>query len=71
MVGATLVDIRNRLEVRIFMLSSDPLLSFRPKSQGGLLAQNFVMGVGLPIFGPKVPEIGAEGVFFRNFLANF
>ena len=41
-----------------YLLSSDPLLSFRRNSLGwGLIAQNFLRdGVRLPIFGPEGPQ---------------
>ena len=40
---------------------------------GGRVAQNFLRGggVGLPIYGPEGPEIGAAVAVFRKILANF
>ena len=40
-------------------------------SGGALIAQNFLGGIRLLIFGPEEPEIGFEGTVLENFGQNF
>ena len=53
------------------LLSSDPLLSFRRKSQGICLPKISSGEEGLPIFWPEGPEIGAAGAVAENFGQTF